>query len=75
MYFLLILRGAIEYEKKGSAENYEKGQLMEQKLVSMARELEKLRAEIANTEKRARGTTTGVNPGVFSSSCIRFFYS
>ncbi|CAI0440858.1 unnamed protein product [Linum tenue] len=47
-------RAAIDYEKKGYAENFEHGQVMEKKLVSMARELEKLRAEIANAEKRSR---------------------
>ncbi|KAI6703335.1 hypothetical protein NL676_012471 [Syzygium grande] len=47
-------RAAIEYDKKESTENYEHGKLMEQNLISTARELEKLRAEIANAEKRAR---------------------
>ncbi|KAK9268804.1 hypothetical protein L1049_000568 [Liquidambar formosana] len=56
-------RAAIEYEKKGYAENYEHGQVMEKKLVSMARELEKLRAEIANAEKRARAAAAVGNPG------------
>ncbi|WCJ32342.1 Protein FLX-like 1 [Euphorbia peplus] len=57
-------RAAIEYEKKGYAENYEHGQGMEKKLIAMARELEKLRAEIANAEKRARATVAAVgNPG------------
>ncbi|KAJ4726524.1 Protein FLX-like 1 [Melia azedarach] len=56
-------RAAIEYEKKGYAENYEHGQVMEKKLISMARELEKLRAEIANAEKRARAAAAVSNPG------------
>ncbi|XP_050369990.1 protein FLX-like 1 [Argentina anserina] len=55
-------RAAIEYEKKGYAENYEHGQVMEKNLISMARELEKLRAEIANTEKRARASVAVANP-------------
>lgn len=57
------IRAAIEYEKKGYAENYEHGQAMEKKLLSMARELEKLRAEIANAEKRARAAAAVGNPG------------
>lgn len=61
-------RAAIEYEKKGYAENYEHGQVMEKKLISMARELEKLRAEIANTEKRARAAAAVGNSGM-SSHC------
>ncbi|GKV04223.1 hypothetical protein SLEP1_g16413 [Rubroshorea leprosula] len=55
-------RSAIEYEKKGYAENYEHGQAMEKKLISMAREVEKLRAEIANAEKRARAASAVGNP-------------
>lgn len=55
-------RSAMEYEKKGYAENYEHGQVMEKKLISMAREVEKLRAEIANVEKRARVTAAAGNP-------------
>ncbi|KAM7252201.1 hypothetical protein ACFE04_024084 [Oxalis oulophora] len=47
-------RSAIEYEKKGYAENYEHGQSMEKNLVTMARELEKLRSEVSNAEKRAQ---------------------
>lgn len=56
-------RAAIEYEKKGYAENYEHGQVLEKKLISMARELEKLRAEMANAEKRARAAAAVGNPG------------
>ncbi|ESQ48501.1 hypothetical protein EUTSA_v10021120mg [Eutrema salsugineum] len=56
-------RAAIDYEKKGYAENYEHGKVMEQKLVAMARELEKLRAEIANSENRAQATAPVGNPG------------
>lgn len=47
-------RAAIENEKKGYAANYEHGQLIQNKLLSMSRELEKLRAEMANAEKKAR---------------------
>ncbi|KAJ3670481.1 hypothetical protein LUZ60_010805 [Juncus effusus] len=47
------VREAIEQEKKGYAENYEQGQVMEKNLISMAREVEKLRAELANSDKRA----------------------
>lgn len=63
---LFLFRAAIEYEKKGYADNYEHGQVMEKKLLSMARELEKLRAEIANTEKRARAAAAAAagNPGM-----------
>ncbi|KAK2987314.1 hypothetical protein RJ640_006402 [Escallonia rubra] len=61
-------RAAIEYEKKGYAENFEHGKLMEKKLISMARELEKLRAEMSNAEKRAHAAAAASaaplgNPG------------
>lgn len=62
---LLSYRAAIENEKKGYAENYEHGQVMEKKLLMMARELEKLRAEVANAEKRARAAAAVGNPGTF----------
>ncbi|XP_050220218.1 protein FLX-like 1 isoform X2 [Mercurialis annua] len=54
-------QAAIEYEKKGYAESYEHGQVMQEKLVAMAKELEKLRAEMANAEKRAPAVSVG-NP-------------
>ena len=61
----LTFRAAIDYEKKGYTENYEHGQVMEKKLISMARELEKLRAEIANVEKRSRAAGgAGANYGI-----------
>lgn len=41
--------------------------MMEQKLITMARELEKLRAEIANAEKRARVVAAASNPGGYST--------
>ncbi|GMH24897.1 hypothetical protein Nepgr_026740 [Nepenthes gracilis] len=61
-------RAAIEYEKKGYAENYEHGQVMEKKLVTMARELEKLRAEIANAEKRARAAAAIGDAGGYNAN-------
>lgn len=65
VHLLLANRATMEYEKKGYAENYEHGQMMEKKLVMMARELEKLRAEMANAEKRARAAAAVGNPGIF----------
>jgi hypothetical protein len=46
-------RAAIEYQKKGPTENYEHGRVMENMLIVMAREMKKLRAEIASAEKRS----------------------
>lgn len=49
-----VYRRAYEYEKKANEEQIEQKQAMEKNLVSMAREIEKLRAEKLNIE-RARG--------------------
>ncbi|KAG6601786.1 Zinc finger protein CONSTANS-LIKE 16, partial [Cucurbita argyrosperma subsp. sororia] len=51
---LIEARRAYEYEKKANEEQIEQKQVMEKNLVSMAREIEKLRAEKLNIE-RARG--------------------
>ncbi|KAJ7522012.1 hypothetical protein O6H91_19G078600 [Diphasiastrum complanatum] len=53
-------RTAFDYEKKAISEQVEQRQAMEKNLVSMAREVEKLRAELTNAEKRAR---LAGNPG------------
>ncbi|KAF5776877.1 hypothetical protein HanXRQr2_Chr12g0529161 [Helianthus annuus] len=47
---LLHTRAAIDYEKKGNIELMEQRQAMEKNLVSMAREVEKLRVELTNTD-------------------------
>ncbi|KAI3466014.1 hypothetical protein Pfo_022677 [Paulownia fortunei] len=57
-------RAAIEHEKKGFAESFDHGRVMENKLITMAREMEKLRAELANAEKRAHTPAAVGNPGV-----------
>ncbi|XP_020583188.1 protein FLC EXPRESSOR [Phalaenopsis equestris] len=49
-------RAAVEYEKKARAENLLQGQEMEKSMISIAREVEKLRVELANAEKRARAS-------------------
>lgn len=55
MQELMRARTALEYEKKGNAELVDQRQAMEKNLVSMARELEKLRAELASGEARNWG--------------------
>lgn len=57
------VRAAIEHEKKSFAESFEHGKVMESKLITMAREMEKLRAELANAEKRAPAAAAVGNPG------------
>ncbi|KAI3455546.1 hypothetical protein Pfo_012209 [Paulownia fortunei] len=50
---LLRARTAIDYEKNANIELMEQRQAMEKNLVSMAREVEKLRSELANSGARA----------------------
>ncbi|XP_022893659.1 protein FLX-like 3 isoform X2 [Olea europaea var. sylvestris] len=52
---LVDARRMYEYEKKGNEELVEQNRSMEKNLLSMAREIEKLRAEQASVERRARG--------------------
>ncbi|KAF3655200.1 Protein FLX-like 3 [Capsicum annuum] len=50
---LLRARSAIEYEKKAKVELMDQRQAMETNMVTMAREIEKLRAELSNSDGRA----------------------
>uniref|UniRef100_A0A7N0UDY1 Protein FLX-like 3 n=1 Tax=Kalanchoe fedtschenkoi TaxID=63787 RepID=A0A7N0UDY1_KALFE len=59
-------RGALEYEKKANEEQMEQKLAMEKNLVAIAREIEKLRAEQMNTERR-RGLGIGAY-GIASGS-------
>jgi len=52
---LMHTRAALDYEKKANMELMEQRQSMEKNLVSMAREVEKLRAEFANADSRQWG--------------------
>ncbi|TXG68636.1 hypothetical protein EZV62_003571 [Acer yangbiense] len=52
---LMHTRAAADYEKKANIELVEQRQAMEKNLVSMAREVEKLRAELSNFDGRLRG--------------------
>ncbi|XP_010462362.1 PREDICTED: protein FLX-like 3 [Camelina sativa] len=52
---LMLARDAIDYEKKEKFELMEQRQTMEKNMVSMAREVEKLRAELATVDSRPWG--------------------
>lgn len=66
---LMRARTAIDYEKKANIELMEQRQAMEKNLISMAREVEKLRAETANTDVRPWASAVGGPYGMnFSSS-------
>lgn len=50
---IVTSRSAVDYEKKAKIELMDQRQAMETNLVSMAREVEKLRAELFNSDGRA----------------------
>ncbi|KAF9615071.1 hypothetical protein IFM89_021642 [Coptis chinensis] len=56
---LLRARTAFEYEKKANVELMEQRQAMEKNLVSMAREVEKLRADLTSSDGRPWGAGGG----------------
>ncbi|XP_047341281.1 protein FLX-like 3 isoform X2 [Impatiens glandulifera] len=65
---LMRARAAIDYEKDVSIELTEQRKAMEKNLLSMAREVEKLRAELANASDVAYGVKFNNHEGGFSAS-------
>ncbi|GFP78694.1 protein flx-like 1 [Phtheirospermum japonicum] len=57
------VRAAIEHEKKSFAESFDHGKVMEGNLVTMSREMEKLRGELANVEKRGHAAAAAAAVG------------
>ncbi|KAF2290283.1 hypothetical protein GH714_007854 [Hevea brasiliensis] len=57
-----MTRAAIECEKKTYASNLEHGKTMEQNMLAVAREIEKLHAELASAGKRATAAAAATNP-------------
>nr|XP_043636805.1 protein FLX-like 3 isoform X2 [Erigeron canadensis] len=68
---LMHARSAIDYEKKGAFELMDQKEAMEKNLVSMAREVENLRAELANTDSRSWGGSYRLNHGSSDGSYLR----
>lgn len=68
---LMRARNAVDYEKKGHMELMEQRQMMEKNMVSMAREVEKLRAELSNADIRQWGAG-GPYGMKFSSTDVGF---
>ncbi|KAL5974944.1 hypothetical protein ACLOJK_031620 [Asimina triloba] len=54
-------RAAVDYEKKAHVDNLQQSQAMEN-MISMAREVEKLRAELANNAEKRVQAAAAVNP-------------
>ncbi|XAR52405.1 hypothetical protein NMG60_11020486 [Bertholletia excelsa] len=69
---LLEARRAFEYEKKAHEEQEEQKQAMEKNLISMAREIEKLRTERMSVEGRARGVGMGAYGMLNGSPDVRY---
>ncbi|KAG8387921.1 hypothetical protein BUALT_Bualt02G0071600 [Buddleja alternifolia] len=46
-------RAALDYERKMRSRNFEQNEVMERHMISLAREADKLRSELANAEKKA----------------------
>lgn len=59
-------RAAVEYEKKMQKLNHEQSQVMEKNMMSMSCEIEKLRAELANAENRARAAASVATPSMLT---------
>ncbi len=68
LFIMGVSRAAFELEKKVNAEQLEQRQSMEKNLVSMARDLEKLRAEQTNAENRARVHNSGTCVGAINAA-------
>ncbi|KAL8056092.1 hypothetical protein ABFX02_04G097400 [Erythranthe guttata] len=66
---LLRARNAIDYEKRAKIELMEQRQAMEKNMVTMAREVEKLRSELANSRPWSSGGPYGMK---FSNSAPSF---
>lgn len=69
-------RNAIEFEKKTHASNLEHRRAMDNNMIIMSSEVEKLRAELANAEKRARAAMAAdAKPSnlTFSAVHLKFF--
>ncbi|WMV45903.1 hypothetical protein MTR67_039288 [Solanum verrucosum] len=72
-------RAAINYEKKMHTSNLEYSQAMEKHKITLASEIEKLHAELANAEKRARAAAAAAAPSnlnrQISAATPNFTYS
>ena len=67
---LLVNRTAIELEKKTRASNLEQRQILENNVIIVAQEIEKLHAEYAIAENRAReAASAAANPSNDLLSC------
>lgn len=67
--FTDVYRNAIEFEKKTHASNLENKRAMDNNIIIMTCEVEKLRAELADAEKRARAAiavAAAANPSNFT---------
>ena len=75
-----IGRAAVEFEKKAHADNLQQSKAMEKNMIAVASEIEKLRGDLVNAEKRATAvsavTTAAAvaNPGTLLN-LLSVYYS
>lgn len=69
--FVNVYRAAVEYESKMHSTNFEVSEVMEKHLISMAREAENLRSELANADKRAMAAVLGAGAAAIPGNSHR----
>lgn len=70
--FFDLSRAALEREKKTQVSNLEQAKVMEKHMLSLNHEIEKLRVELANAERRSRAAATAANLGLHIVSVSSF---
>ncbi|KAJ8533209.1 hypothetical protein K7X08_016098 [Anisodus acutangulus] len=68
-------RAAIEYEKNMHGTNLEYSQATEKHKITVTSEIEKLHAELANAERRARAAAPSNSNHLFAAATPSFTYS
>jgi hypothetical protein len=64
----LLTGRPLRFEKKAHGENEEQSKQMENNMISMASDIEKLRSELANTQQRAQERPQAKNYSQYFSS-------
>ena len=71
-------RAAVEFEKKAHADNLQQSKAMEKNMIAVASEIEKLRGDLVNAEKRVTAVTTAAavaNPGTLLNLLLLYYPS
>lgn len=73
--FFALSRAALERERKTKVSNLEQAKVMEKNMFSLAREIEKLHAELANAERRSRVAAANLSMHVVSVGLFSYVIS